>query len=154
MPRLVWDIPDAIDSSGPHLFTGLFVKWVFTVPNEDMREFHLWLRENESKIATELKSLDRGVGYKGTYGVATTQDAGYLKIPRYRTYWTFESRAAMEAWDPTSSEVPDELRARLKHLAKLWLRDPYQLEETYIPAVAGKAYKIGGTYRYFEDDLT
>lgn len=153
MPRLVWKIPDTINSEGPHLFAGLFVKWVFSVPPEEIRDFHAWLRENETEIATGLRGLGRGVNYKGTYGVATTQDAGYTRIPRYRTYWTFESRALMEAWDPTAADVPDQLRARLKYLATLWLSDPYQLEETYIPAVEGKAYKIGGTYRYFEDDL-
>ena len=154
MPRLIWNIPDTIDSKGPHRFAGLFVKWVFSVPPEDIRGFHSWLRENEVAISAGLKALDRGVDYKGTYGVATTQDAGYLRIPRYRTYWTFENRAAMESWDPTSSAIPDELRARLKHLATLWLSDPYQLEETYIPAVDGKAYKIGGNYRYFAEDLS
>ncbi|UWR38411.1 hypothetical protein [Sulfitobacter sp. W074] len=153
MPRLVWTIPETIDADGPHLFAPLFVKWVFSVPPEDIRGFHAWLRENEAALASELAALDCGVGYKGTYGIATTQDAGYLKIPRYRTYWTFESRKAMDAWDPTSSDLPESLRVRLRYLANLWLVDSYQLSETYIPAVAGQAYKVGGTYRHFADDL-
>lgn len=153
MPRLVWSIPDRIEAPKPQLFAPLFVKWVFSVPPETIRDFHGWLRENEALLAKGLVDLDRGVGYKGTYGVATTQDAGYLKIPRYRTYWTFESRAAMEAWTPTSSDLPEDLQSRLRYLADIWLRDDYQLSETYIPAVAGEAYKIGGQYRHFADDL-
>lgn len=153
MPRLVWTIPDKIDADGPHLFAPLFVKWVFSVPLEATRDFHAWLRDNEAPLAAGLKSLGLGVGYKGTYGIATTQDAGYLKIPRYRTYWTFESRTAMEAWDPTAPGFPEDLRARLRYLANAWLKDSYQLSETYIPAVAGQAYKIGGPYRHFADDL-
>ncbi|KHA54073.1 hypothetical protein [Sulfitobacter geojensis] len=46
MPRLVWSIPDDIDAEGVHLFAPLFVKWVFSVPPEDIRAFHAWLREN------------------------------------------------------------------------------------------------------------
>ena len=153
MPRLIWDIPETFTAEQPHLFASIFVKWVFTVPMEEIRDFHAWLRENEAGMAADLKALNRGVGYKGTYGVATTQDAGYLKIPRYRTYWTFDSRSAMDKWDPTSDEMPDLLRQRLKYMAQRWLSDPYQLEETYIPAVEGKAYKVGGRYRYFADDL-
>lgn len=78
-----------------------------------------------------------GVGYKGTYGIATTQDAGYLKISRYRTYWTFDSAQAMKGWDPTSKSLPAELQTQLRYMAQLWLKDDYQLSETYIPAVAG-----------------
>lgn len=148
MPDLDWPIPEAPAAElGPHLFALATVKWVFDVDAHIVEDFHAWLAENEAPLAAELAASGRGVGYIGTFGVVDPA-SGYDAVRRYRTYWTFDSKAALEAWDPDGDQSGAPYMRRANELARFWMADAGSWEEIYIPAIFGPAYKFAGDYKY------
>lgn len=148
MPDLDWHIPDVPpERLGEHLLAVATVKWVFDVAAHRVQDFHEWLSRNEEYLAKELADAAIGVGYAGTFGVVDPA-SGYDAVRRYRTYWTFDSAAALEAWNPDAdtSDAPHIQRAN--EIAAFWMEDRGSWEEIYIPAALGPAYKFAGEYKY------
>lgn len=136
------------DEIGDHLLALIVVKWVFDVRPEEVEDFHQWLGEHEETLARELRSIDQGVGYVGTFGVVDPA-SGYDAVRRYRTYWTFSSEETLRDWDP-DSDTSDALPMKLvNELAHYWMSDAGSWEEIYIPAAFGSTYKFAGEYSYF-----
>lgn len=148
MPQLDWRIPEpAPDEIGDHLLAIATVKWVFDVASHRVEDFHGWLAENEAPLARELAEAGDGVGYVGTFGVVDPA-SGYDAVRRYRTYWTFRNRTALEAWNPDADNSGAPHMRRINELAGFWIADPGSWEEIYIPAAYGQTYKFAGEYKY------
>jgi hypothetical protein len=107
--------------------------WHFGVPFQDMDGLHGWLRQNETALAGNLKSIMDGrtqpdapkVYYLGTY---LNIDAGR---PMYQTCWGYSSEQALETESAWTVGIPAGVRDLVVQLRAFWVKDPGRSEARY-----------------------
>ena len=67
----------------------VIIKWKFHVRFSQLDKFHGFLKDHEEQIIADVRDLDLGAAYLGTYA----------ELPRcnlHQTFWSYESLAAIE----------------------------------------------------------
>lgn len=120
------------------LLGAIVVIWQFCLSGSDIKEFHAFLKRNESDIARLLAEAENGATYAGTYMVVAgadacsrpiTADACYRTIFRYESFRALCNTAAFFSANPKSG-----LYSKMMQLRSFWLRDPHRSEVRTSPA--------------------
>jgi len=107
----------------------IVVQWEFSLPNEDVQEFHNFLRKSEKVIADAVKKTMLGAHYCGTYMQLAEGEA------HYRTIWSYDSLDALaKSWNVGLKQKNSPFYKAVKQLRAYWLRDPQRVEGRYAPA--------------------
>jgi hypothetical protein len=129
---LVAPCPPPVKPEPDGILGGVVVIWEFSLPLDDVQQFHDFLRQEEVYITESVKKLTQGAYYRGTYMLYGPGD------PRYRTMWAYESLEAMgKAWSQALKSKSSNLYKAVRQLRAFWLRDPNRAEARWVPARYG-----------------
>jgi hypothetical protein len=94
------------------------VEWSFRVPHAKIREFNVFLADNEALIAESCEKLMQGVHYRGTYMTTNGERT------EFRTYWGYDSRDAHNQWEIGLRNGASNFVKALRRLRTYWIADP------------------------------
>jgi len=108
----------------------MIIEWSFRLPHAKIREFNVFLADNEALIAASCEKLMKGVHYRGTYMTTNGERI------EFRTYWAYDSQDAHDQWEIGLRNGASNFVKALRRLRSYWISDPNGSHRHFAPGAS------------------